>query len=151
MLLVGSQRSRMLQLFTNRGLISWGDLSYCPGGATRRWLPPALIEQLLTFASDAPGDCPPHSHPPPRAGQFWLLKGTATERGGIYRLDALPSITTPLRRPTLERAGMGIGGARRPISGNESTPQADPSPSPWRPSPHVAISVSWYTSHGRTQ
>ena len=62
MLFAGSQRGRMLQLFTDRGLISWGDLTYCSGGAIRRWLPPALIEQLLPVASDTPGDCPPHSH-----------------------------------------------------------------------------------------
>ena len=102
MLLAGSQRSRMLQLFADRNLITWGDLSCCPRGAARRWFPPALIEHLLTFASDTPRDCPPHSHPPPRVGQFWLLKGTAQDRGGIYRIDALPS---PLCCPPLDWPG----------------------------------------------
>ena len=46
MLLAGSQRSRMLQLFADRALLTWGDLSCCPHGTARRWLPPALIEHL---------------------------------------------------------------------------------------------------------
>ena len=121
MLLAGSQRSRMLQLFADRGLITWGDLSCCPGGTARRWFPPALIEHLLTFASDTPGDCPAQFHPPPRVGQFWLLTGTAQDRGGIYRIDALPSPLTPhyVVRPWTGRAGH-----------------------KWRPTPHIGQRIS---------
>ena len=75
MLLAGSQRSRMLQLFADRGLLTWGDLSCCTRGTARRWFPSALIEHLLTFASDTPGVCPPHSHPPPPCGPILAPQG----------------------------------------------------------------------------
>ena len=127
MLLGGSQRSRMLQHLADRGLVSWGDLSCCPRGAVRRWLPPALIEHLLTFASGTPGDCPPHFHPPPRVGQFWLLKGTAQDQGDIYRIDALPAHPSPHY-------------VVRHWTGGEGHQ--------WRPMPHIG---QWISASGRPE
>ena len=93
--LASRQQRRTLQLFKDRGLASWGDLSYCPDGLSRRWLPAHVFQELITFPTDTPGACPPHLHLPSRPGQFWLHKGTATDRGGTYHILAPPTSMFP--------------------------------------------------------
>ena len=88
------QPGRTFQLYQHRGLVTWGDLSYCPDGNTRCWIPDHVIQVLLTFPAGTPGDCPPQLHLPCRPGQFSLLKGTATTRGGIDNILTPPTTTS---------------------------------------------------------
>ena len=78
LLLTSRQHSRTLRMYQLRGLATSGDLSYCPDGTHRRWLPDRARAQLLSEHIGTPAACPPTFHPPFRVGQFWVLKGTAT-------------------------------------------------------------------------
>ena len=95
LLLDSRSQRRTLVTFQERGLTTWGDLTRHAPGRPRQWLPPHIISLLLTSPSDPPGDCPPDEHPSSHAGQFWMLRGTATERGGLFRIVTAPTATTP--------------------------------------------------------
>ena len=138
MLLAGSQRA--CSIYSLTAASSHGGTSPAALGGIRCCVPPALIEQLLTFASGTPGDCPPHSHPPPRVGQFWL---EAPPRSGVaYTTSTLshrPSVHTT--SSAVGQAGMGPSGAQRYTSGNGSPPPADSRPSLRLPSHHYLVYV----------
>ena len=95
LLLDSRSQRRALASLQDRGLATWGDLTQHAPGRPRQWLPPHIISLLLTFPSDTPGDCPTDEHPGLHVGQFWMLRGTATERGGLYRIVTAPTATTP--------------------------------------------------------
>ena len=116
LLLDSRPQRRSLTTFQSRNLLTWGDLSWHEPGQPRQWLPPHTITQLLTFPTPPPGDCPPDEHHCLHAGQFWMLRGTATERGGLFRV--LTAATPSLPSLTLQRW---LGTARRT----------------WRPTPTV--------------
>ena len=95
LLLDSRSQRRTLITFQDRGLTTWGDLTRHAPGRPRQWLPPHIITHLLTLPSAPPGDCPPDEHPGVHAGQFWMLRGTATETGGLFRIVTAPTGTTP--------------------------------------------------------
>ena len=77
---------RHLLTLQQRGLITLGDLTRVPIEGSRKWLPPDVQAALLPFP---PPDLPPYladHHPPPRGGQFWILKGTHATWGLLYQL-----------------------------------------------------------------
>ena len=94
LLLDSRSQRRTLATLQDRGLSTWGDLTRHAPGRPRQWLPPHLISLLLTFPSETPGECPTDEHPGLHAGQFWMLKGTVTERGGLFRIVTAPTATT---------------------------------------------------------
>jgi len=90
-------RTRLLR----RTLVTWGDLTYLDHSGSRLWLSPTRIQALLGFPLDT--ELPPCPQQPThnlRPLQFWLLRGSATRRGGIYRL---PLIIPPTGHITLTR------------------------------------------------
>ena len=101
LLLDSRPQRRTLATLQDRGLVTWGELTRHATGRPRQWLPPYIITQLLTFAAAPPGDCPTDEHPSLQAGQFWMLRGTANERGGLFRVTTAPTPTTPF--VTLQR------------------------------------------------
>ena len=73
---------RLLHTLQRRGLMILVDLTYVPPDAPRTWLPAKIQAAILPFP---PPDLPPYPldhHPPPRAGQFWVLRGTSKTCGG---------------------------------------------------------------------
>ena len=86
LLLDARPERRTLTTLQDRGLVTWGDLTRHAVGRPRQWLPAHAIAQMLTFPADPPGDCPHDEHPTPRSGQFWMLRGSATARGGLTAL-----------------------------------------------------------------
>ena len=122
LLLDSRPQRRTLTTLQDRGLINWGDLTRHATGRPRQWLPPHLLTQLLTFPADPPGKCPPDEHPSLHAGQFWMIRGTATEGGGS-------SASPPPPRPQLPTSLSNDGwessnalGAPPPPSDNGSAP-----------------------------
>ena len=101
LLLDSRSQRRMLVTFQARGLTTWGDLTRHAPGRPRQWLPPDIITQLLSFPAEPPGDCPPDEHPGVHAGQFWMLRGTATERGGSSGSSLPPQLPLPPDNTTL--------------------------------------------------
>ena len=77
---------RHLHALQRRSLLTLGDLSHAPPGAPRSWLPADTLAVILPFDLPPMPPYPPDHHPPPRAGQFWVMKGTADTWGGIYQL-----------------------------------------------------------------
>ena len=95
LLLDSRPQRRALATFQDRSLHTWGDLTWHATGRPRQWLPPHIITQLFTLPTPPPGDCPPNEHHCLHAGQFWMLRGTATERGGLFRVITAPTPSTP--------------------------------------------------------
>ena len=92
---------RLLRSLQQRGLITLGDLTHAPTGGTRQWLSPDIQAAILPFPPPAFPPYPPDQHPPPRAGQFWVLKGSSFTWGGIYQLVRIAS--SPTMEHTVQR------------------------------------------------
>ena len=58
-------------------------------------VPTHVITQLLTLPPPPPRNSPNDEHPCLYAGQFWMLRGTATERGGLFWIITASTQTTP--------------------------------------------------------
>ena len=89
---------RHLLTLQQRGLATLGDLTHTPVEGPRQWLPAAVQAALLPVPPPELPPDPPDHHPPPRAGQFWVLKGTHATWGGLYQLvqTASPPLTDHL-------------------------------------------------------
>ena len=94
LLLDSRPQRRCLATLQNRNLLTWGDLSWHELGQPRQWLPPHVITQLLTFPTTPPGECPTDEHHSLHAGQFWMLRGTATAKGGLFQVLIAPTPST---------------------------------------------------------
>ena len=79
-----------------RSLHTLGDLSHSPPGAPRSWLPADILTAILPFDLPPLPPYPHDHHPPPRVGQFWVMKGTADTWGGIYQLLSVGSDDHPV-------------------------------------------------------
>ena len=146
LILDSRQQRRCLATLQDRSLFTWGDLTWHGTDQQRQWLPPHIITQLLTFTPSPPGECPPDEHHCLHAGQFWMLRGTATDRGGLFRILTAPTPDTP--SITLKRW---MGTARRTWrappqpSDNGFAPPAGPSNSMASTSQHGATNGLSYT------
>ena len=119
---------RHLHTLQSRSLFTLGDLSYAPPDGPRGWLSADTLAAILPFQPTLPPYLPDH-HPLPRAGQFWIVKGTATIRGGLFQLLSIGQWGTTVhsvqrwtpsgRRPNLgpiRRVGQRICPLGRPSS-----------------------------------
>ena len=82
---------RLLRTLQQRGLITLEDLTNASTEGLRQWLPPDIQAAILPFPPPAFPPHPPDHHPPPRMGQFSVLKGTSSIWGGIYQLVRIAS------------------------------------------------------------
>ena len=79
----------------------------------RHWLPRPHLESLAPMLTQPEAPCHNGLHPPYKAGQFWILQGTCTSRGGIYQLRQPPTGThTQTQEVTMEK-WIGHGRRRR--------------------------------------
>ena len=85
LLLDSRPERRTLTMLRDRGLVIWGDLTRHAVGRPRQWLPAHIIDLMLTFPTDPPGDCPHDEHsgcseaPPPPGGDSSALCSPSTQ------------------------------------------------------------------------